>query len=233
MSNKDFIKRKLNLMEKDSQDGFKDFIEPLNNMADNQDTNKTVEIKADGNWFTLNFKAIQVKENRLVISAKRAKDGLSASRYNPSEKEYIVEFQGTRAAYIRGYYKEKHPLAGWPFMWWDVRSYTNHPNNDAIRTYVQGFYAHQEIKKLILSMEQEYGVSNILNSYINDNLLRLQLGIKSGKTPQEIEKEWSKGMMESLGYQHVEAFDTGHPKGGWKEAKSHWCKKKNDLRPNL
>jgi len=233
VSNKDFIKKKLELLKKDNQNGFKDFFEPLNEMAENQDTSKTVEIKADNNWFTLNFNAVQIKENRLVISAKKAKDGFSASSFNPSEKEYIVEFQGTRAAYIRGYYKERHPIAGWPYLWWDVRSYANHPNNEAIRTYVQGFYAHQEIKKLIQSMEKEYGVSNIFNSYINDNLLRLQLGLKTGKTVQEIEKAWSKGMMESLGYQHVEAFDTGHPKGKWKEAKSHWCKKKQDLRPNL
>lgn len=233
MSIKDFLNKRIQLIEKDGQQGFKDFVEPLQEMAENGKDSKTVEIEADGNWFTLNFKAVQVKENRLVISAKRAKDGLTPSRYNPSEKEYIVEFQGTRAAYIRGFYKERHPLAGWPFMWWDVRSYANHPNNAAIRTYVQGFYAHQEIKKLIMSMEHEYGVSNILNSYINDNLLRLQMGIKSGKTSQEIEKKWSKGLMESLGYQHVEVFDTGHPKGKWKEAKSHWCKKKQDLRPDL
>jgi len=38
VSIKDFIKSKLDLMEKDSQDGFEDFIDPLNNMADNQDT---------------------------------------------------------------------------------------------------------------------------------------------------------------------------------------------------
>lgn len=79
-------------------------------------------------------------------------------------------------------------------------------------------------------MEGEYGTSNILNSYINDNLFRFQSGIRSKKTPRDIEKAWSHGLMEGLGYQHVEAFDTGHPKGDWKEVKVHWCKRKQDLR---
>ncbi len=79
-------------------------------------------------------------------------------------------------------------------------------------------------------MEGAYGTSNIFNSYINDNLLRFQMGIKAKKAPQQIEKEWSQGLMESLGYNYVEAFDTGYPKGHWKEVKVHWCKKKPDLR---
>ncbi|MBI3562621.1 MAG: hypothetical protein HY080_12990 [Gammaproteobacteria bacterium] len=91
-------------------------------------------------------------------------------------------------------------------------------------------YDKNELQKLILAMEGEYGTSNILNSYINDNLFRFQSGIRSKKTPRDIEKAWSHGLMEGLGYQHVEAFDTGHPKGDWKEVKVHWCKRKQDLR---
>lgn len=79
-------------------------------------------------------------------------------------------------------------------------------------------------------MEATFGVTNVLNSYINDNLLRFRMGVQTGKTPQTIEKAWSKGMMESLGYHHVEAFDMGKPQGSWKEVKVHWCKKKQDLR---
>ena len=79
-------------------------------------------------------------------------------------------------------------------------------------------------------MEGVYGTTNILNSYINDNLLRFQMGIRIGKTPQEIEKKWSNGLMESLGYRFVEAFDSGNTKGSWLEVKSHWCKHAKDLR---
>jgi hypothetical protein len=79
-------------------------------------------------------------------------------------------------------------------------------------------------------MERIYGTRNIVNSYINDNLMRFQMGINAGKTPQQIEKGWSKGMMESLGYKCVEAFDTGMPKGNWNGVSVHWCKHENDLR---
>lgn len=78
-------------------------------------------------------------------------------------------------------------------------------------------------------MEGVYGTSNIYNSYVNDNLLRFQMGIINRKTPQQIAKEWSQGLMESLGFHHVEAFDTGYPKGSWKEVKVHWCKSPKDL----
>jgi hypothetical protein len=233
MSKKDFIKSKLDFLKKDNQEVFKDLVEPLEQMADNGEISKTINIPTDGNWFTINFKAVQVKENRLVITAKRKQEGFVAPSYNPLEKEYVIEFVGTRAAYIRGFYKERHPLCGWPYIYWDVRSYANHPRDASTRVYVQGFYAHKEIKRLIQAMEQEYGTSNILNSYIQDNLLRFQMGIKTGKAPEEIERTWSKGMMESLGYRYVEAFDAGFPKGEWRDVKSHWCKKQHDLRPNL
>ncbi len=51
MSKKDFINDKLSLMKKDNQDGFKDFVEPLQEMVDANEVKKTVEISADGNWF--------------------------------------------------------------------------------------------------------------------------------------------------------------------------------------
>ena len=67
MSKEDFIKSKLALMNKDSQDGFKDFVEPLQSMVDKSEASRTVQIPADGNWFTLSFNAVEVKQNRLVI----------------------------------------------------------------------------------------------------------------------------------------------------------------------
>lgn len=78
-------------------------------------------------------------------------------------------------------------------------------------------------------MESVYGTTNILNTYINDNLVRFQMGIKAGKAPQEIEKVWSRGLMESLGYRFVEANDTDGPKGNWNGVAVHWCKYQRDL----
>ncbi len=217
-------------MKKDAQDGFKDFIEPLQEMVDANEVKKNIKIPADGNWFTLDFKAVQVKENRLVITAKRSHDGWKESGFDPSIKKYIVEFSGTRAAYLYGSYELKHIKYGWPYIHWDIRSYANHPNNSDMRVYVNGFRAPNELKKLIRAMEDMYGTSNIFNTYINDNLFRFQSGIKLKKTPQQIEKEWSQGLMESLGYQNVEAFDCGRPENCWNDVKVHWCKKKQDLR---
>lgn len=230
MSKEDFIKDKLSLMKKDNQNGFNDFVEPLQNMVDKNEASKTVQIPADGNWFNLSFNAVDVKQNRLVISAKRIRNGLETCSYDPSLKEYVVEFVGTRAAYIKGFYKHRHPIYEWPYIHWDIRSYATSSFDPSVRIYVQGFYAREEIRKMILALEGVYGSTNILNSYINDNLLRFQLGIRLNKTPQQIEKEWSQGLMESLGYHHVEAFDTGYPKGRWREVAAHWCKKNQDLR---
>jgi len=87
-------------------------------------------------------------------------------------------------------------------------------------------------------MEGVHGTGNINNKYTNDNLLHFQLGIKSKKL-QQIDKEWSNGLMEGLSCQHVEAFDIDYPKRKWKEIEIHLCKKKQDLRfympekPNL
>ena len=230
MADKDFISNKLSLMQKDKQSGFDKLVEPLQELAQQPELHKKIQVPADGNWFSVSFDAVEVKKDRLVISAKRLQDGVVASPHDPSAKEYVVEFQGTRAAYIRGYYKSNHPMGGWPYIWWDIRSYANHPVNKSARVYVQDFRANHEIKRLVLAMEREYGTSNILNSYINDNLLRFQLGIKTKRTPHDIEKAWSNGFMESMGYNYVEAFDTGHPKGAWNDVKVHWCKKKSDLR---
>lgn len=229
MSKEDFIKKKLSLMRKDQQAGFDDFVDPLQEMVEKGDVNKTVHVPKDGNWFAMSFDAVQVKENRLVISAKRIENGLISSSYDPSIKKYVVEFSGTRAAYIYGSYKSRHPIYGWSYIHWDVRSYANHPANSTVRVYVQDFRARDEIRKLINAMEGYYGTSNIYNSYINDNLLRFQAGIGKKKSPSQIEKEWSQGLMEGLGYNYVEAFDEGHPRGHWRDVKVHWCKKKQDF----
>ncbi len=199
-------------------------------MAKQGELGKTVNIPVDGNWFTISFDAIQVKEDRLVISAKHKHTGLITNPRDPTEKQYVVEFIGTRAAYLRGHYTPNHVRYGWPYIHWDIRSYATHPENKALRIYVKEFWANDEIKKLIFAMEGVYGTTNILNSYINDNLLRFQMGIRIGKTPQEIEKKWSNGLIESLGYRFVEAFDSGNTKGSWLEVKSHWCKHAKDLR---
>jgi hypothetical protein len=230
MSDKDFINSKLLLMKQDKQPVFDGFVGPLQEIAKQGELGNTVKIPVDGNWFMVSFDAVEVKKDRLVIQARRLIDGLKPVSHDPSEKEYWVEFAGTRAAYLRGFYKSRHPMYGWPYLYWDVRSYANHPDDPAKRIYVHGFHAHEELRKLIFAMEGAHGTSNIYNKYINDNLIRYRQGIRAGKTPEEIEKAWSKGMMESLGYNCVEAFDTGHPKGNWQEVHAHWCKKKQDLR---
>lgn len=230
MALSDFIKSKLALISKDKQKVFEDLQDPISQMAEQGVTTKKVLVPADGNWFKISFDAVEVKNDRLVISAQRSINGITTAQYDPTEKQYVVEFKGTRAAYLRGYYKSRHPIGGWPFIWWDIRSYANHPNNSNTRIYVKDFYAHNEIRKLITAMERMYGTSNIVNSYINDNLMRFQMGVNTGKTPQQIEKDWSKGMMESLGYRYVEAFDTGMPKGKWRGVSVHWCKHDKDLR---
>lgn len=172
MSMLKFIKIKLALISKDKQKVFKDLAEPINEMAEQEILLKKVQIPADGNWFKISFDAIEVKKDRLVISAERSVSGITPTQYDLTEKQYVVEFNGTRAAYLRGYYKARHPIGEWPFIWGDIRSYVNHPTNSNTRVYVKGFYAHEEIRKLILAMERIYGTRNIVNSYINDNLLR-------------------------------------------------------------
>jgi len=199
-------------------------------MADQGEMTKKIHVPAFGDVFEISFDAIEEKKDRLVISAKRRVNGFVPASYDPTEMRYVVEFIGTRAAYIRGYYKTRHHMGGWPFIWWDIRSYANHLEDPNVRVYVRDFFAHNEIKKLIIAMEGHYGTQNIVNSYIKDNLTRFQMGIKSGKSPQKIEQEWSRGMMEGLGYKYVEAFDTGKPQGKWQGVSVHWCKNIADLR---
>ena len=95
-----------------------------------------------------------------------------------------------------------------------------------MRIYVQGFHAHNELRRLITSMQGFYGTKNIVNSYINDNLQRFRLGMAQKKSVDQVEKEWSRGMMESLGYKYVEA--SGSPKGTWHSVKVHWFKDQKD-----
>ncbi len=134
----------------------------------------------------------------------------------------------TRAAYLYGFYKQNHRVFGKPFITWDIRSYTNHPKESDTRVYMHGFRARNELSRLIKVMERKYNTSNISNKYINDNLTRFRSGIKLGKSPEDIEKAWSQGFMESLGYNYVEAFDNGAPKGAWHDVEVHWCKNESD-----
>lgn len=229
MSVEKFIKNKLSILEKDNKKGFTELRSSFEEMADSGVGKKVVQVPADGNWFKLSFEAVEIKQDHLIISAQRIKSGVFPSTYDPSEKQYFVEFNGTRAAYLRGFYKARHSVGGWPYVSWDIRAYANHPVDQEKRVYVHDFRAHDEIRKMIVAMERAHGTSNIVNVYINDNLQRFQAGIRSRKTPQEIEKSWSKGMMESLGYSYVEANDTGLPKGKWGGVTVHWCKHQADL----
>lgn len=239
MNKLDFIKRKLELMKKDKKvssgksgsiDNVFDLIEPVEDMAESSKEKNVLTLPADGRRFEISFDVVEKQDDKLVISAKRIKDGLYPTDFDPNEKAYIVEFHGTRAIYLRGNYKARHPGYGWSYISWDIRTYTNHNIDPSKRVYFQGFRADKELRKLIVAMQDHCGTKNILNSYIADNLQRFQTGIMQKKTPGQIEREWSKGMMESLGYKHVEAFDDGYPKGNWKGVQVHWCKNEEDLR---
>jgi hypothetical protein len=61
MSDKDFINSKLLLMKEDKQTVFTGFVGPLQEMAQQGELGKKVQIPVDGNWFTVSFDAIQVK----------------------------------------------------------------------------------------------------------------------------------------------------------------------------
>ncbi|MGH1486967.1 MAG: hypothetical protein ACRBCI_12165 [Cellvibrionaceae bacterium] len=222
MSDNDFVNSKLNFLKKDKQAVFSELAEPLAKMVESGEATNIVKIPSDGNWFKISFDAVQVREDRLVISAERVDDGVHTSG------QYRVNFKGTRAAYLRGYYEPRHIRFGWSYLYWDIRAYANHPKDSNTRVYVHGFKASDEIKQMIKAMESRYPVKNILNTYILDNLTRIKLAVKTGKDPQEVERRWSNGMMEHLGYRHVEVIDTGAPKGSWHEVKSHWYKLEKD-----
>lgn len=130
--------------------------------------------------------------------------------------------------YLFGEYHNHHPLGKWPYISWDVRAYANNPQDPNMRVYVYvyGFRAHNEIRRLISAMQLFYGTKNIINGYINDNLQRFRLSLAQNKSIDQIEKEWSQRMMESLGYKYVEA--SGSPKGTWNSVKVHWFKDKKD-----
>ena len=223
MNRKTFIEKKLELLKKDDAKGFGALAEPLANAKTSE---KAIKIEVDGNWFKVKFDAIQIKEDRAVISAHRIYDGMVPGRFDPSLREFRVEFQGTRAAYLFGEYHSNHTIGRWPYISWDIRAYANNPVDPNMRIYVQGFRAHNEIRKLILAMQSFYGTRNIVNSYINDNLQRFKMGLAAKKTVDQIEKEWSKGLMESLGYNHVEA--SGFQKNRLDSVKVHWYKSAGD-----
>lgn len=218
---KKFILEKFKLLKKDNQSIFTSMVDQLSEKVEDSPENSTFEIPIDGNWFKFSFTALEVKQDRLVINAERIKNGFFWD-------QYIVEFKGTRAAYLRGYYEASHRIGRWSYIYWDIRSYVNDAWNKNKRIYVQDFHAHHELRTMIERMEQRFGTKNIVNKYINDNLLRIQTGITQGKTAIEIEKNWSKGMMESLGYNYVEALDTGAKKGAWHNVTVHWHKLEQD-----
>lgn len=229
MSDKDFLRSKVELLGKDKQSFFDGLAAPLSDMIKQGEHDRKIQIPADGNWFRISFDAIEARKDRLVISARRVVDGLVPVLGGGGAMEYVVEFEGTRAAYLRGYYFASHRIGGWPYITWDIRSYTTLSSMPGCRIYVQNFRANDEIRRLILAMEAKYHTKNIVNSYINDNLSRFQAGIRANKTSQQIEKEKFGSMMENLGYRHVEAHDKGYPQGSWKELAVHWCKLEQDL----
>lgn len=223
MDRKAFINKKLELLKKDDARGFGVLADSISGASFDE---KHIKIKADGNWFKVSFDAVQIKEDRAVISAHRLYDGMVPGRFDQSLREFRVEFQGTRAAYLFGEYHVNHPIGRWPFISWDVRAYANNPSDPKTRVYIREFRAHNELRRLISTMESFYGTQNIVNSYINDNLHRFRLGLAQKKSIDQIEKAWSKGMMESLGYKHVEASLS--PKGTCNSVKVHWYKDKKD-----
>jgi len=203
----DFIRSKLDMLDKDKQPIFKDLKEGLEKNLGQ----KTFKVPIKGAWFRCEFDAVEVKKDRLVITADRLSDGIHNDRYE-------VMFTGTRAAYLVGFYRTDKQ---WPYLTWDIRAYQNHPTMLEKRVYVNGFYAHNEIRRMIQKMEPRFGFKNILNTYIYDNELRVKLGLTQNRTPEEIEKEWSRGLMESLGYENVELVMD-------RKIQSHWFKNKRD-----
>jgi hypothetical protein len=77
---------------------------------------------------------------------------------------------------------------------------------------------------MLTIMHVTHALRHVANSYINDNLARFKAGLLANKTAEQIERNWSQGLMESLGYHHVEAFDRGLPKGKWNKVEVHWIK---------
>jgi len=221
MSFKKFIIEKLNIIKQDNQPEISRLVDPLTKKADDIDPSTSIIVPADKKKFQVSFPAIEVKKDRLVINAERVLDGFIG-------EQYVVEFKGTRAAYLRGSHNHSYRYGGWSYIEWDIRSYAEHPTEKNKRVYVKDFYAHAELKKLIQRMEQKFGTKNILNTYINDNLLRLKAGIQMGKTIEEIERLWSKGMMEQLGYKYVEALDEESIKNETYGTKIHWFKSSLD-----
>jgi hypothetical protein len=229
MSQEKFINSKLSMLTQDKQSVFSEIAAPLSAMMEKGDVSKIVKIPSDNNWFKLSFDAIQVAEDRMIISAERLTDGLIKIPGDRNHGNYIVEFNGTRAAYLRGFFEPRHRIGGWSFIHWDVRSYAVSPLDKKARVYVKNFRAPSELKRLIMAMEGFHGAQNIVNSYINDNLSRFQAGIKNGHSVTEIELAWSKGLMENLGYRYVEALGQGSNPCDWHKTEVHWCKQECDL----
>lgn len=223
-----FITDKLATIQADKQTDFKDLLKPMADMAEKNE--RTRLVKADGNWFKVDFDVVDQIGNRLIIAAERINDGRMPSTHNPTAIEYRVEFKQTRAAYLYGYYSPVHRVGRWPYLSWNIRAYANAPNTGQ-RVYISGFRAHDEIQKMLTIMNSHYAARHVVNEYILDNLSRFKAGLLTKKTPEEIEREWSHGMMESMGYPYVEAIDRGLPKGAWNGVEVHWYMNKHESMP--
>jgi hypothetical protein len=217
VSYKDFLNKKIKTIIKDGQMG--DFVEPLQEMMEAGDEEKAIRITPDGNWFKVSFDAVQVKKDRLLISAKKV------TSHQFDQHTYSIGFEGTRAAYL--WAKVSQPrFHGWSYLHWDVRAYREFQGH---RVYVREFRAREELKTMIREMESMTGVRNIFNSYINDNFNRIKHGVEAGKNAVDLEKEWSKGLFEGLGYRHCEVDLVGDG-GQIMDVNSHWCKDEHDLK---
>jgi hypothetical protein len=220
MDRKDFILSKLKLAKQDKQKTFSNLSEPLAKMIEKDEASEIVKVPVDGNWFKIEFDAVKVKEDRLVISAKKMESPIQ-------NDTYMINFEGTRAAYLAARYNHPSFRCPYPYIDWDIRSYAKHPHKTNMRVYVHEFRLQKEIPVMIKKMEERYNTSHCYNKYVNDNLQRLQTGIKQGKSPEQLELIKSNGMMESLGYTYVDVLDRGNPKGEWRDIYVHWCKSKN------
>lgn len=76
MSQEKFIDGKLGILKQDKQPVFSEIAAPLATMMDKGAVSEIVKIPSDNNWFKLSFDAVQVGEDRMIISAERLTDGL-------------------------------------------------------------------------------------------------------------------------------------------------------------
>ncbi|MBX2808139.1 MAG: hypothetical protein KTR20_05850 [Cellvibrionaceae bacterium] len=149
-----------------------------------------ITIPADGNWFEVPFQAEKNAKGQCVIKANKRSRGL----YND---QYRVDFQHTRAVYLRAYYEHRHPKYGWPFIHWQMRSSTY--GSDAQQTLqpisVQDFNPRAEIRRMLETMTRVYPVKHLLYSCSSAQQRQIALCL------------WAPGIMDALGYTQVELIE--------------------------